>query len=51
MTGLMSRLSSVSGTSTAMPAITLRSFSRLPASVTQNAPTKSVMIAMTGKCI
>ena len=51
MTGFMSRHSSVSGIRTAMPAITLRAFSCLPTRVTRKAPTKRVMMAMTGKCI
>ena len=51
MTGFMSNASSASAMSTAAPAMTLRSFSLLPARVTRNALTKSVIMASTGKCI
>ena len=51
MTGFISSAKSVSAARTATPAMTLRSFSRLPASVTRKAPTNSTMMASTGKCI
>ena len=51
MTGFTSSASSVKAISTAQPAMMFLARSCLPTSVTRKAPTNSVMMASTGKCM